>query len=216
MLGSTLYGTANGGGAFDVGTVFKVNTDGTGFALVHSFAGAPNGGREPYGSLIASGSTLYGTTRLGGASSAGTVFKVNTDGSGFALLHSFAAAAGNGRQPYCRLVLSGSTLYGTTSLDGASTLGTVFKVNTDGTGFALLHTFAGGAADGNRPTGSLVLSGSTLYGMTLLGGASNVGTVFRSTRTAPASGSCAPSPEAPPTGSTPKARSPCRAPPSTG
>ena len=44
------------------GTVFKVNTDGSGFALVRSFAGRPADGGTPYGSLVVSGSTLYGVT----------------------------------------------------------------------------------------------------------------------------------------------------------
>src|SRR5882724_9966604 len=34
-------------------------------------------------SVILSGNTLYGTTGVGGSSDSGTVFKVNTDGSGF-------------------------------------------------------------------------------------------------------------------------------------
>ena len=39
-------------------------------------------------------------------------------------------------------------------------------MQTDGSGFAVLHGFAGGADDGKKPYGSLILSGSTLYGMT--------------------------------------------------
>jgi hypothetical protein len=46
--------------------------------------------------------------------------------------------------PYGKLVLSGQTLYGTTSSDSDSwgaLGGAVFKVNIDGTGFAVLHHF---------------------------------------------------------------------------
>ena len=42
--------------------------------------------------------------------------------------------------------------YGMTSDGGASNRGTVFKLNTDGTGFALVHSFAGGTADGHPPS----------------------------------------------------------------
>jgi uncharacterized repeat protein (TIGR03803 family) len=45
-------------------------------------------------------------------------------------------------------------------------------------GITLLHEFAGGADDGRYPHGSLTLSGSTLYGMTSVGGDSDYGTVF--------------------------------------
>ncbi|MBX3221500.1 MAG: hypothetical protein KF795_13340 [Labilithrix sp.] len=179
MSGSTLYGMTNQGGASDLGTVFKVNTDGTGYALLRSFAGGAADGSSPQGSLAVSGSTLYGMTYLGGASNLGTVFKVNTDGTGYVLLRSFAGGTADGGYPYGSLAVSGSTLYGMTYLGGASNLGTVFKVNTDGTGYALLRSFAGGTADGRYPYGSLVLSGSTLYGMTIGGGASSVGTVFK-------------------------------------
>jgi hypothetical protein len=54
----------------------------------------------------------------------------------------------------------------------------VFRVNTDGSSYANLHSFAGGAGDEAYPNGSLMLDGSTLYGMTYYGGASNKGVVF--------------------------------------
>jgi uncharacterized repeat protein (TIGR03803 family) len=53
----------------------------------------------------------------------------------------------------------------------------VFKVNTDGTVFAVLKSFTG-YGDGSGPS-DLVLSGGTLYGTTFAGGNLNVGTVFR-------------------------------------
>jgi len=36
--------------------------------------------------LLLSGSTLYGITQNGGSLGNGTIFKINTDGSGFAVL----------------------------------------------------------------------------------------------------------------------------------
>jgi uncharacterized repeat protein (TIGR03803 family) len=65
-------------------------------------------------------------------------------------LHSFTAVADNssgyqtnsdGAYPYAGLILSGNTLYGTAASGGSSDNGTVFAVNTDGTGFTTLHTF---------------------------------------------------------------------------
>ena len=57
---------------------------------------------------------------------------------------------------------------------GADGLGTIFSEDIDGTNFTLLHSFAGGPGDGANPIGDLLLSGSTLYGMTLRGGSSNL------------------------------------------
>ena len=95
LSGSTLYGTAQYGGASDNGVVFKVNTDGTGFTILYGFT-ALNGntnsdGANPIGGLCLSGSTLYGTTQYGGSTGNGTLFKVSTNGTGFTNFYSFTA-----------------------------------------------------------------------------------------------------------------------------
>ncbi len=177
--GSTLCGMTAKGGGSSMGAIFRVNTDGTGFRLLHSFAGGSSDGKTPLGSLVLRGSTLYGMTCLGGSSDAGTIFKINTDGTGFGLLHSFSGVSGEGRYPFGSLIVSGATLYGMTSDSGANSDGTVFKIDTNGTGFLVLHSFAGAPADGEKPYGSLVLCGSTMYGMTYFGGGSDGGTIFK-------------------------------------
>ncbi len=176
-IGSTLYGMTAWGGSGGGGTIFKIKTDGTGFALLHSFAGAAADGADPAGSLIAIGSTLYGMTSDGGTNDLGTIFRIKTNGTGFALLHSFAGAAG-GEWPNGSLIAIGSTLYGMTEEGGTYDYGTIFEIKTDGTGFALLHSFQGGATDGIYPFGSLKAIGSTLYGMTSEGGTDDLGTIF--------------------------------------
>ena len=71
-------------------------------------------GAGPWGELILSGSTLYGTTEIGGSSGNGTVFAINTDGTGFTNLHSFTPLFGihlvncDGASPRAGLVLSGN------------------------------------------------------------------------------------------------------------
>jgi uncharacterized repeat protein (TIGR03803 family) len=180
LSGNTLYGTTYQGGNFGYGTVFKVNTDGTGFMNLHHFTApaaspATNGdGANPPGGLAVSGNTLYGTTEYGGASGFGTVFAVNTDGTAFTVLHTFPATSGafqtnsDGGNPFAGLVLSGGTLYGTANDGGSSGGGTVFALSTDGSGFRTLHNFIG-LTDGALPVAGLVLSGSTLYGTTAAG-----------------------------------------------
>ncbi len=182
---NTLYGTTQGtivnGRSSTVGTVFAVNTDGSGFTTLYVFSGSD--GANPYAGLALSGNTLYGTTVHGGSFDWGTVFAVNTDGSDFRTLHDFTAedgvAGGNsdGTRPYAGLIASSNNLYGAATGGGSSGRGTVFTVNTDGTGFKTLHNFAG--TDGAGPLATLVLSGGTLYGTTDYGGSSDVGTVFK-------------------------------------
>jgi len=173
---STLYGLTYYGGDNDCGTIFKIQTDGSGYSLLHEFAGGVDGA-EPSG-LSISGSTLYGTALWGGASGYGTIFKVETNGSGYSLLHEFAGGVTDGRWPNGSLIISGSTLYGTTAAGGASGKGTIFKLQTGGSGFVLLHEFAGGADDGDNPVGFPLISSSTIYGTTHYGGDNDMGVIF--------------------------------------
>jgi uncharacterized repeat protein (TIGR03803 family) len=194
ISGNTLYGTTDIGGGFNNGTVFKVNTDGSGFITLYNFTAAPNpdigtnaDGARPVAGLILSGNTLYGTTPYGGISGNGTIFKVNTDGSSFIVLHSFTGG-GYGGGPQASLILSGNTLYGTAG-GGNFTNGTIFKVNTDGSGFTTLHSFTASGfnsslevytnSDGAGPMAGLILSGNTLYGTAAGGGSSASGTIFK-------------------------------------
>jgi uncharacterized repeat protein (TIGR03803 family) len=179
LSGNKLYGTANIGGSPGLGTVFAINTDGTGFTNLHNFNFS--GGANPNSGLVLSGNTLYGSTGAGGSSGCGMVFALNTDGSDFTALYNFTARSGSpgtnsdGAYPVETLTLSGNTLYGTATHGGPSGVGTVFALNTNGTGFIVLHSFAN--ADGANPNG-LMLSADTLYGATSYGGSAANGTVF--------------------------------------
>ena len=179
LSGSTLYGMTFSGGALGEGTIFSVDVSGSGFAVLHNFAGGATDGAEPYGSLIKDSTKFYGITYNGGVSNAGTVFSMNFDGSGFTLLHSFAGGTTDGSDPYyANLVLSNSVLYGMAQYGGLGNSGVIFSIGSDGTEFTVLHSFAGDTTDGGWPYGSLILSDSTLYGMTLSGGTGDSGTVF--------------------------------------
>ncbi|MFZ0929444.1 MAG: choice-of-anchor tandem repeat GloVer-containing protein [Syntrophobacteraceae bacterium] len=184
LSGSTLYGMTSGGGAAGNGAVLKVSTNGSNYAILHSFGdgSVQNDAAQPNGSLILSGSTLYGMTNQGGAVNGGAVFKISTNGSNCAILHSFGDGSiqNDGTFPMGSLVLSGSTLYGMSSGGGAAGNGVVFKISTNGSNCAILHSFGDGSVqnDGTTPYGSLILSGSTLYGMTSSGGDNDQGTIF--------------------------------------
>ena len=169
-----------------MGTIFKINTDGTSFAQLHSFVGGAADGQHPsFSALIVSGNTLYGMTPEGGTAGQGTIFRINTDGSSFAILHTFTAASGDGWDPDGSLVLSGNTLYGMTRQGGGGA-GTIFQINTDGSGYSRLHTFLGASTgDGANPVGTLTALGSLLYGTTPVGGDTPWGPSLASTWTGP-------------------------------
>jgi uncharacterized repeat protein (TIGR03803 family) len=185
LSGNTLYGVTevNESGGSGFGTVFKINTDGTGFTNLHVFNSSD--GANPYGRLVLAGDTLYGTSTIGGSSGSGTVFKVNIDGTGFTSLHDFTGVDGAGGGT---LSLSGNTLYGETYRGGDSGVGTLYKINTNGTGFTSLYSFtppqgtlgiSGSNSDGANPRSGLVVSGNLLYGAASQGGSWGYGTVFK-------------------------------------
>ena len=172
LSGTALFGTTTTGGSWGLGTIFRMNLDGTGFTDLHTFA--PKDGGNPSAGLVLSQGVLYGTTVNGGEGGFGTVFAMNTDGTGFKQLHSFAGD--DGSYPYCDLVLVSNTLFGVTTAGGDDNAGTVFAVSVDGTGFTKLYSFSFG--DGMDPYGGLTLSDEVLYGTTVGGGAWSAGTVF--------------------------------------
>jgi uncharacterized repeat protein (TIGR03803 family) len=176
--GSRLFGMTGGGGTAGLGVVYSVNTDGSGFTVMHSFTGGPGDGWGPAASLILSGTTLFGTTFEGGAHGDGIIFDIQTNGTGFRILHSFTGGPGDGANPTSDLLLVGSMLYGTTARGGPDALGTLFGIGTDGTDYDVLHSFIGGPDDGAGPEQGVILAGSELYGMTTEGGIGNAGTIF--------------------------------------
>lgn len=174
-----LYGTTYSGGDSDLGVVFKIDTDGNNFALLHEFSGGANDGQQLNGNLIIDGSTLYGMTTEGGDSDLGTIFKIDTDGGNYAILHEFSGGANDGASPYGGLTMYNGKLYGVTYNGGDSDLGVIFKIDTDGNNFALLHEFSGGS-NGEYPRGnSLKIDGTYLYGLTQEGGDYDAGVIFK-------------------------------------
>ncbi len=183
----TLYGTTTVGGGGS-GTVFSVTTAGK-EQVLHRFDGGSDGA-YPEAGLVDVDGTLYGTTANGGASNHGTVFSVTTSGTE-RVLYSFTGEP-DGSSPEAKLIDVHGTLYGTTAYGGENNsrscdfgCGTIFSVTTTGAE-QVMHTFAGGPADGAKPLADLIDVKGTLYGTTDYGGPkcshhgglSGCGTVF--------------------------------------
>ncbi len=137
-------------------------------------------GTSPWGSLLfASDGNFYAMATNYGLLGFGAVLKV-TSTSVVTVLYSFAGGSTDGANPYGSLIeATDGNFYGMTSAGGASDKGVVIRITPAGTG-TILHSFAGGAADGDTPLGSLIQgSDGYLYGMTEVGGTTNNGTVFK-------------------------------------
>jgi uncharacterized repeat protein (TIGR03803 family) len=178
-----LYGVAPSGGSFGGGTVFSTRPEGGDFAVLHTFSllssrsGMSNSdGNQPTGLILGRDGWLYGTTGQGGTNGFGTIFKLSTDGLSFTNIHNFAV--NDGENPQGGLVQGpDGTLYGTAENGGSNGSGTVFSLNPDGSGFAVLYNFtaltAGTNVDGTQPCSGLILgSDGTLHGVARYGGPS--------------------------------------------
>jgi uncharacterized repeat protein (TIGR03803 family) len=174
-----LYGTTYYGDTFNDGVAFKLNTTRK-ERLLHTFDGAD--GAQPWAALVRdSAGNLYGTTYNGGVSGYGLVFKLDTKGNE-TRLYSFTGGA-DGGNPRASLVRdSAGNLYGTSIFGGASGKGTVFKVDMTGKE-TVLYSFKDGV-DGGYPWAGLVRDAAgNLYGTAVSGGTSNLGVVFKLSKT---------------------------------
>jgi uncharacterized repeat protein (TIGR03803 family) len=167
----SLYGTTYSGGTSNLGTVFTIRRDGTGFMLLHSFTGTTDGANPEAALIEGSDGALYGTTYFANSAVRGTIFKINKDRSGYSILHTFTGMGGDGQDPVGKL-LEGSDgyLYGTTAFGGSTILGTLFTIAKNGNNYSVLHTFGTFSGDGQEPQAGLIEISNQLYGTTYQGG----------------------------------------------
>ena len=159
------------------------------------FAGPPLDGDSISAPLVqASDGTIFGVTAAGGANNSGTIFKVQPDGSGYQIVFSFPAGTSRTAR-YAFIQGRDGTLFGTlrgqNQTDGSQLSGALYRINPDGTGYAIIHIFAPTSAaafgtDGMDPGGGLVQGADgNLYGLTTSGSVTSTarddsrGTVWR-------------------------------------
>ena len=183
IVGDVIYGTMSAGGdpACACGVVFTISTNGTGYKEFHvfgpDFPAKQVNGATPIGGLLINGDTMYGTTEAGGDNGSGVIYKLSTTGSGFTVLHQFAAYQGQQTSgPQGELLGKDGYIYGTQYGGGAYNQGTVFRISTTGADFKVLYNFLGvnqpgNSTDGANPEGRLAQgSDGTIYGTTTFGG----------------------------------------------
>ena len=138
-----LYGTTYQGGLKNHGTVYKLSPGINGKwteKILHSFAGSPQDGDQPWGEIaFDTAGDIYGTTLSGGAVGIGTVFELAAPVGARShykekILMSFGAYDGangyyEGDYPFGGLIQdSAGNLYGTTYTGGSNGTGVVFQV----------------------------------------------------------------------------------------
>jgi uncharacterized repeat protein (TIGR03803 family) len=182
-LDGKLYGTTSNA-AGGTGAIYRMNIDGSAFQVLHTLISTE--GQNPRAGLMqTSDGKLYGTSISGGPSAGGSIYALNADGTGFTVLKSFSSASSTeGYDPYQVVPALGSDgrLYGGNYLISGVTGGTIWSINTDGTGFKVEATLS------NTVTGYYPLAGvqkapdGAMYGQTYNGGTNGAGTIFRLSR----------------------------------
>ncbi len=187
-----VFGTTKYGGVNNNGTLFEIvpsSSSATGYGnpvTLVDFTGA--NGTLPEGNLIVDSSgNLFGTTGQGGANGYGTVFELVKSASGYSsapvTLTSFDST---NDFPDSLIMDSAGDLFGTTEYGGPDTVGTVFELVKSASGYSAPVTLAifSRSSDGAYP-GSLVMDkAGDLFGVTNLGGANDLGTVFEMVKSA--------------------------------
>lgn len=176
-----LYGITSQGGPAGGGVIFRVNADGSSFVALRVLSNEGADGSDSISHLIfGPDGRLYGTTRLGGNNAGGTVFRITTDGSSFQVIRHMMPASDGGDLIAGLLLGNDGRLYGAASSGGSNGGGTIFAINTDGTGFVVLKAFSTTSPnDGLNPQSGLVEGvDGRLYGACLNGGSTGAGTLF--------------------------------------
>ncbi len=177
-----LYGTAVSTQSGHLGCIYKVGKTGSPMTVLHLFTGAADGSAPTSALTKGPDGFLYGMTENGGLQDYGTIFRISNSGSKTTLFQ-FGSGTGmysaNGVHPKGPLLFGkDGKIYGMTSLGGTYWQGVVFRINVNGSGYQVLYHFNG--INGAQPQGRLIQDTTqTLYGMTMLGGTSNMGTIFK-------------------------------------
>jgi uncharacterized repeat protein (TIGR03803 family) len=175
------YGSTGAGGAYNQGTIFKLDPFGN-ETVLYSFTGGADGGYPQYLVQDTQGN-LYGVAEEGGiaacVSGCGVIFRIDPLGNE-TVLYSFTGGE-DGYHPAGGLIRdTRGNLYTTTSAGGDSCApfgcGVVLRLSPAGA-ITVLHSFDD--VDGNTPLGSLVAYGGYIYGTTQFGGSGASGVAYK-------------------------------------
>jgi len=172
-----LYGALEYGGEQFSGTLYAFDPESDSYTVLRSFGFSDVAGRAPRSALLrGSDNRLYGTTSNGGGRGLGTAFTFENDGTGLTVIHEFGSDETEGGRPQAVLIEGvDGRLYGTTSDLGS--VGTVFTMERDGSGFTVLHRI-NTATEGSAAGPLVQAPDGRLFGTLSRGPSGAVGGVF--------------------------------------
>ena len=197
LFGTTSVGGKPGCSTTTCGTIFELTQVAGKWSekILHYFNSTDGAFSYATPVLDASGN-IYGTTYMGGANDAGTVFKLARSSAGWQIqvVHSFNSFA-SGEFPVSGVTLdSAGNIYAATqdggpsgspckTGNGVAGCGSVWQFAPSGSGqwtSKLLHVFSGGS-DGRMLNQRVIVSKGGIFGTATYGGVDGFGTIFEIT-----------------------------------
>lgn len=195
-----LYGTAQTGGAYGKGVVFRLtppkgNETAWHQTVLHQFRGMADGGGPVVGVTIDDAGVLYGSTPLFGKHGFGVAISLTPPKSGGSrwtksVLHSFTNGP-DGSYPQSAFILdkAGGLIGATSNMGaGATGVGLVFRLHRSAGAsgrwqYRALFDFNGFLSTGANPVGNLAIdSTGAIYGTTVAGGPGQMGVLYKLVR----------------------------------
>lgn len=169
------YGTATQGGTNNSGVLFSYDPVADAYVDIVNMSGTT--GYNPLSRMIiGSNGLLYGTADLGGTSSAGVIYSLNTTTNAYSVVYNFGSSTQS--DPWGGLIEDpAGTLVGMTNAGGTGGQGSLYKhvISTGITTELVPFSFSNGSA----PRGRLLKASNGLfYGTTSSGGSNDLGILF--------------------------------------
>ncbi len=176
LYGTTLFGAVNGcNGYCGFGVLYRINTDGTGFKILHKFCSKTNcidGGESASNLALGTDGNLYGTSFAGGTNNYGTIYKISVSTGAYQVVYDFNFST-TGETPSSLVVATDGTFYGLTS----SSQGQLLFHYTESTGTLTSIPLNFPVINGLPSSGSLLTLGpnGNFYGIYVIYGETGSG-----------------------------------------
>ncbi|OLY93312.1 Por secretion system C-terminal sorting domain-containing protein [Cnuella takakiae] len=170
-----LYGSTVNGGHYGKGVIYAFNPASQTYQTVFRFS-QEHGQYMGAAFTRGTGGKLYGMLSSGGANGSGQIFSFDPAGKVVQVLYNFDYA--NGAYPEGALLpADGGGMFGVTTAGGTANAGTVFQFDPATLVYTAKASFDG--TNGSMPMDGLTRGANNkLYGITQLGGAANLGTLY--------------------------------------
>jgi uncharacterized repeat protein (TIGR03803 family) len=157
----TLYGATSGGGKYQLGVLFKCAADGSGYTILHNWAGNVDGA-YPSSIRVGPDGAVYGSLQVQGKAGQGAIYRCSADGTDFKILHSFSADdKKDGPSPIIMTIDPDGTICGLSGPTNAPI--NIFRMSPDGSNLKLIFNADRSTGGDKNPIGRFTDGGDGYY-----------------------------------------------------